>query len=66
MIQFLDEEEISKPLPVFKWLPIHNVTYQDHCRNSQQGSSLIVDELGVTKIHHTKHVTQIHHKLCLL
>lgn len=44
--QFLDEEDIPKPLPVFKWLPIHNVTFQDHCRNSQQGSTLIVDELG--------------------
>lgn len=45
-IQYLDEDDIPKSLPVFKWLPIHNVTFLEHCRNSQQGSSLIVDELG--------------------
>lgn len=46
-VQFLDDEsDIPKSLPVFKWLPIQNITYLDICRNSRQGDSLIVDELG--------------------
>lgn len=49
--QYLEEEELPKALPVFKWLPIHNITFLDHCRNSQQGNSLIVDELGTWHIH---------------
>lgn len=49
--QFLDEDgDIPKSLPIFKWLPMQNVTFLDKCRNSQQGDSLIVDELGMCSI----------------
>ena len=34
----------------FKWLPVQNVTSLDVCRNSQQGSTLAVDELGEARV----------------
>ncbi|XP_064392138.1 SREBP regulating gene protein-like [Halichondria panicea] len=39
-------EETPSELPVFQWIPIHNITQLEECRNSQQGHTLIVDELG--------------------
>ncbi|XP_065903296.1 SREBP regulating gene protein-like [Dysidea avara] len=30
----------------FEWLPLDNISYLENCRNSAQGSALIVDELG--------------------
>lgn len=34
------------PLPVFHWLPVANTTSLSSCRNSRQGYSVVVDELG--------------------
>ena len=34
------------PLPVFHWIPVGNITSLEACRNSQQGHTLVVDELG--------------------
>ena len=31
---------------MFHWLPVANTTTLDACRNSQQGYSTVVDELG--------------------
>ena len=47
-----EEGDTPKTLPVFKWIPIQNITFLDRCRNSQQGDSLIVDELGMSVINH--------------
>lgn len=33
-------------LPVFHWLPVANTTSLTSCRNSRQGYSIVVDELG--------------------
>ena len=33
-------------LPVFHWLPVANTTSLNSCRNSRQGYSVVVDELG--------------------
>ncbi len=38
-------------LPVFQWVPLHNITSLNECRNSQQGHTLIADELGSCQTH---------------
>ena len=43
----LSEDEVTpSPLPEFRWIPLVNISHLDLCRNSQQGHTLIVDELG--------------------
>lgn len=41
----IDQEESTDP-PTFEWISLDNISYLEHCRNSQQGSTFIVDELG--------------------
>lgn len=45
----VDQEE-STDSPTFEWISLDNVSNLEQCRNSQQGSTLIVDELGQCKI----------------
>ena len=37
---------MPRPVPVFYWLPVANITSLEKCRNSQQGRAMVVDELG--------------------
>lgn len=46
MVQSLEDDVTPSPLPVFHWIPLGNLSHRNHCRNSQQGHLLIVDELG--------------------
>ena len=41
----IDQEESSDP-PIFEWISLDNISSLEQCRNSQQGSAWIVDELG--------------------
>ena len=50
VVQSLEEDVTPSPLPVFHWIPLGNLSHRNHCRNSQQGHQLIVDELGEIEI----------------
>ena len=51
----IDQEESTDP-PTFEWISLDNISYLEHCRNSQQGSTFIVDELGqYNKMHTINH-----------
>lgn len=41
----IDQEEPTDS-PTFEWISLGNITHLEKCRNSRQGSTLIVDELG--------------------
>lgn len=49
--QYGTEDEVPSVLPVFHWIPMENMTQLEHCRNSRQGHTLIVDELGKMATH---------------
>jgi hypothetical protein len=40
------EEASEQPPAAFVWLPLANLSFLPHCRNSEQGRNLITDELG--------------------
>ncbi len=46
-------EDPPSELPVFQWIPLHNITSLEECRNSQQGHTLIADELGNHDVVHS-------------
>ena len=46
MLQYEGEHELPSVLPVFHWIPVENMTQLEQCRNSRQGHTIIVDELG--------------------
>ena len=46
MLQYGGEHELPSVLPVFHWIPVENMTQLERCRNSRQGHTIIVDELG--------------------
>lgn len=46
MLQYEGEHELPSVLPVFHWIPVENMTRLEQCRNSRQGHTIIVDELG--------------------